>query len=63
MDCFDLSVLGDGGPRHRAIIVSLIDAGADADLADGRGTRPLALARQRGYVAIADFLLKAGAKS
>ena len=36
--------------------------GADLDLADGRGVRPLALARQRGYAKIAEMLEQAGAK-
>ncbi|MCP4328120.1 MAG: ankyrin repeat domain-containing protein [Alphaproteobacteria bacterium] len=55
-------VLGDGGPNHIAIVRSLIEAGADIDLADGRGTRPLSLARQRGYTTIAALLEAAGAR-
>ena len=56
-------VLGDGGARHISIVRMLIAAGADVNLADGRGTRPLALARQRGYAAMVDALQKAGAES
>lgn len=55
-------VLGDGGFDHTTIVKDLIDAGADVDLADGSGTRPLTLARQRGYAAIVDLLEKAGAQ-
>jgi len=55
-------VLGDGGARHQATVRALIDGGADLNLADGRGVRPLALARQRGYAKIAEMLEQAGAK-
>ena len=55
-------VLGDGGPRHTAIVEALIEADADIDLADGDGVRPLALARARGYQAIEDLLQAAGAR-
>jgi ankyrin repeat protein len=55
-------VLGDGGPRHQATVRALIAGGANLDLADGRGVRPLTLARQRGYAKIAEMLEQAGAK-
>ena len=55
-------VLGDGGARHTAIVRALIAAGANLDLADGNGTTPLSLARQNGHRAIADILLRAGAR-
>jgi len=55
-------VLGDGGMRHTAIVEALVEAGADVDLADGDGARPLALARARGYQAMADMLHAAGAR-
>jgi uncharacterized protein len=42
-------VLGDGGPRHRATLKALLDAGANPRLADRSGRTPLELARQRGY--------------
>lgn len=42
-------VLGDGGPRHQATLKALLDAGADARLADREGRTPLVLARARGY--------------
>ena len=55
-------VLGDGGARHTEIVRRLIAAGADYDLADSRGARPLALARGRGYGDIAALLQRAGAR-
>jgi len=55
-------VLGDGGPRHVATVKALVDAGADVDIADGRGVRPLSLARQRGYTEIIEILETAGAR-
>lgn len=42
-------VLGDGGARHQATLKALLDAGADARLADREGRTPLVLARARGY--------------
>ncbi len=55
-------VLGDGGPRHVATLKALVDAGADVNLADGNGTTPLGLARQRGYTEMIAILTKAGAR-
>ncbi|MEP4379243.1 MAG: ankyrin repeat domain-containing protein [Alphaproteobacteria bacterium] len=55
-------VLGDGGKRHVATVRALVDAGADVDIADGRGVRPLSLARQREYTEIIEILEAAGAK-
>jgi ankyrin repeat protein len=55
-------VLGDGGPRHQATVRALIAGGANLDLADRQGVRPLALARQRGYAKIAEMLEHAGAR-
>lgn len=55
-------VLGDGGPRHIACLQALIDAGADLTIADREGHTPLALARLRGYGAMAALLEKAGAR-
>lgn len=54
-------LLSDGGPRHQAIVALLIQHGADVDLADGDGVRPLAHARARGFDAIAAQLVEAGA--
>jgi ankyrin repeat protein len=55
-------VLGDGGPRHTATLRVLVDAGANVNLPDRNGTTPLALARGRGYGAMAAALEKAGAR-
>jgi ankyrin repeat protein len=49
-------LLSDGGPRHQAIVAMLIEAGADVDLADKDGDRPLAHARARGQTEIAALL-------
>jgi hypothetical protein len=46
-------VLGDGGPRHRAIVRMLLDAGADPSIGDRSGTTPRGLAMQRGYTEMA----------
>ncbi len=54
-------VLGDGGDRHRQCVEALVSAGANVNLPDGEGARPLALARSRGYQAIAKILEAAGA--
>ena len=55
-------VLGDGGPRHLATLRALVDAGADVNLADRNGMRPLELARRRGYPAMVRVLEEAGAR-
>ena len=55
-------VLGDGGRRHIATLKALVDAGANVNLADGRGDTPLQLARARGYQSMIDILVAAGAK-
>jgi len=55
-------VLGDGGARHQATLKALITAGANLQLADRQGQTPLALARKRGYGAMEQMLLAAGAK-
>jgi uncharacterized protein len=55
-------VLGQGRRRHVATLQALVEAGADIQLADARGATPLALARSRGYEAMVQILLKAGAR-
>jgi len=55
-------VLSDGGPRHQEIVALLIEYGADVDLADGEGVRPLAHARVRGQSGIVALLEAAGAR-
>ena len=56
-------LLSDGGPRHQDIVRLLIEHGADVDLADGDGVRPLAHARARGQEAVAALLVDAGARA
>jgi ankyrin repeat protein len=55
-------VLGNGGPRHQAVVRALLDAGASTQLADRDGRRPLQLARAYGYTAIEVLLMAAGAR-
>jgi ankyrin repeat protein len=55
-------VLGDGGPRHRETLATLIKAGADLGIADGAGNTPLTLARSRGYGEMVRMLEAAGAR-
>lgn len=54
-------VLGDGGARHTQIVQMLVAAGADVNLADSEGVRPLAHAERRGQTAISGILRNAGA--
>ncbi len=49
-------VLGDGGPRHIRTVEALLAAGADRTRTDRAGRTPLALARARGFDAIAQRL-------
>jgi hypothetical protein len=55
-------ILSDGGPVHQDILKQLIDAGADVNLPDGQGVKPLAHARERGYADMVRMLEAAGAK-
>lgn len=55
-------VLGDGGPRHIATLKTLVEAGANLNLADRNGRAPLTLARLRGYKDMIAILEQAGAK-
>ncbi|WP_331436762.1 ankyrin repeat domain-containing protein [Gordoniibacillus kamchatkensis] len=55
-------VLGHGGKEHQAIVRLLIDHGADVNIKDKDGVSPLTHANARGFVAIADMLVKAGAR-
>ena len=54
-------LLSDGGPRHQEIVRLLIEAGADTDLADKDGVKPLSHARARGQRETAAILEEAGA--
>jgi ankyrin repeat protein len=55
-------VLGDGGPRHLDTLRALVEAGADVNRPDRAGRTPLALARARGYDAMARILEQRGAR-
>jgi ankyrin repeat protein len=55
-------VLGDGGPRHQATVEALVKAGANLNLADGQGVRPLSLTKRRAYARMVEILEQAGAK-
>lgn len=55
-------VLGDGGPRHVATLRALVDAKANVNIPDRRGTSPLALARDHGFREMVAILTAAGAK-
>lgn len=55
-------VLGDGGERHQAVVAALVVAGADVNLANNQGTRPFALAMDKGFAQIARILEQAGGK-
>lgn len=55
-------LLSDGGPRHQQIVQLLLAAGANPNLADGDGVRPLLHAQQRGYTAMADLLRATGGR-
>ncbi len=49
-------ILGQGGPRHVATVKALVEAGANARLADRSGATPLQLAESRGYRAMVELL-------
>ena len=55
-------VLGDGGPRHQRTLQALVAAGANLQLSDRQGRRPLELAQARGYTAMIRILQEAGAR-
>jgi ankyrin repeat protein len=55
-------VLGDGGSRHTETLRALVEAGANVNLADRSGQRPLALARARRHSEMVKVLEGAGAK-
>ncbi|MGV3572288.1 MAG: ankyrin repeat domain-containing protein [Ramlibacter sp.] len=55
-------VLGDGGVRHQRTLQALVAAGANLQLADRQGRRPLELAQARGYTEMVRILQQAGAR-
>ncbi len=52
-------ILGDGSTRYEEIVQLLIDAGADANLADREGVSPTRHARERGYKSMVKILMRA----
>jgi ankyrin repeat protein len=52
-------VLGDGSARYEEVVQLLIDAGADANLADHDGVTPTRHARERGYKTMVKTLMRA----
>lgn len=54
-------VLNDGGERQQQIIALLLAHGANPHMTDKYGKTPLALAKERGFDAIARLLVDAGA--
>ena len=49
-------ILGDGGPVYIEIVRLLLEAGANAEIADHDGVTPLEHAKQRGYTEISELL-------
>lgn len=49
-------ILGDGGPRHQAIVARLIEGGANVNLPDADGMTPLQHAQQRGQTEVIRLL-------
>jgi ankyrin repeat protein len=56
-------VLGNGDAAHQKVVRLLIEHGADVDIADKDGVRPLAHARAKGQTVIAAALEAAGAQN
>lgn len=54
-------VLNDGGAKQQEIVKLLLNHGANPHMTDKYGKSPLQLAREKGYEAIAQLLIDAGA--
>ena len=52
-------ILGDGSTRYEDVVQLLLDAGADANLADREGITPSRHARERGYKTMVKMLMRA----
>ena len=55
-------VLGDGGSDHQRTVKILLAGGANPMIGDRQGVTPLQQARQRGYRAIEELIVKAGSQ-
>lgn len=51
-------ILGDGSARYEETVQLLLDAGADANLADREGVSPTRHARERGYKTMVKMLMR-----
>ena len=49
-------ILGDGRANHIAVVKSLVDAGANVEIADRSSVTPFAHAQSRGYSEIAEII-------
>ncbi len=58
----EIVILGDGGPRHQEATRLVLAAGADPNLADGKGVTPLAHARANGQQSVARMIEQAGGR-
>jgi ankyrin repeat protein len=58
----EIVLLGDGGPRHQDTARLVLEAGANPNLADKDGIRPLAHARARRQTEIARLIEQAGGR-
>ncbi len=54
-------VLNDGGDKQQQIVKLLLEHGANPHMTDKYGKKPLELAREKGYLEIAELLIAAGA--
>ncbi|WP_090236764.1 ankyrin repeat domain-containing protein [Fictibacillus solisalsi] len=54
-------ILSNGGKDHQKIVQLLVDHGADLNISDGDGVKPLEHAQNNGYHEIVDILKEAGA--
>lgn len=56
-------ILGDGGPRHQAVVRLVLQASADPNRADREGLTPLDHARRQGQETVARLIEAAGGRT